>query len=130
MLRYGTLQGSNSPAKWLCNTVVTGSRYFCYHAPVLHWFCVAIGSIVVQVKRDSVDLVTEDYDITPQWQIWPRPLKPLPTLLGFGLDALRSLLTFRTFFTTSWPWCLFVTLASGLSPQNLKKKKKKQETWF
>ena len=36
-----------SPAKWLRHKVVTGSRYCCY-APVLHWFCVVIGSIVVQ----------------------------------------------------------------------------------
>ena len=29
------------------HTVVTGLRY-CYYAPLLHWFCVVIGSIVVQ----------------------------------------------------------------------------------
>ena len=29
------------------HTVVTGSRYCCY-TPVLHWFGVVIGSIVVQ----------------------------------------------------------------------------------
>ena len=52
----------NLPAKWLRHTVVTGSHYCCY-APVLHWFCVVIGLIVVQDKRDPVDLVTEDYDI-------------------------------------------------------------------
>ena len=34
---------------------------------------------------------------------------------GFGLDALRVLWsTIRAFFTTSWPWCLVVTLPSGL----------------
>ena len=56
---------NNSPH----NTVVTGSHYCCY-APVLHCFCVVIGSIMVhkrQVKRDLVDLVMEDYDITLCW---------------------------------------------------------------
>ena len=28
----------------------------------------------------------------------------------FGYDALRPMSTFSVFFTTSWPWCLFVTL--------------------
>ena len=36
-----------STAKWWRHTIVTGSCYCCY-APVLHWFCVVIGSIVVQ----------------------------------------------------------------------------------
>ena len=41
--------------------------------------------------------------------------------LGFGLDALRPLSTCRAFFTTSWPWCPFVTLPSGFSaPQKTK----------
>ena len=35
-------------------------------------------------------------------------------LLGFGLDALRPLSTLRAFFTTSGPWCLFVTLPVAL----------------
>ena len=40
------------------------SNWFTLHAPVIHWFCVVIGSIVVQdrLKREPVDLVTEDYD--------------------------------------------------------------------
>ena len=52
--------------------------------------------------------------------------KPLPTLLGFGLDALRPLPAFRAFFTTIWPCSLFVTFPRDLSPpikntkQNLK----------
>ena len=35
-------------------------------------------------------------------------------LSGFVLDALRPLPTLRALFTTSWPWCLLVTLPSGL----------------
>ena len=38
--------------------------------------------------------------------------------LKFGYDALRPMSTFSAFFTTSWPWCLFVTLPSGLSATN------------
>ena len=33
----------------------------------------------------------------------------------FGYDALRPMSTFTVFFTTSWPWCLFVSLPNGLS---------------
>ena len=56
----------DSPAKWLGlrHTVVTGSRYCCY-APVLHWFCVVIDSIVVQDRQ------TEDYDATLRHWIEP-----------------------------------------------------------
>ena len=36
---------------------------------------------------------------------------------AYDLDALRPLSTFRAFFTTSWPLCLFVT---GTLPSDLK----------
>ena len=36
--------------KWLCNTVVTGSRYCC-HAHVYYCVCVVIGSITVHEKH-------------------------------------------------------------------------------
>ena len=36
-------------------------------------------------------------------------------LWGFGLDALRSLSTFRAFFTTNWPWCLLLLYPVALS---------------
>ena len=51
-----------SSAKWWRHTVVTGSRYCCY-APVLSWFCVVIGSIVVQdrYKHEPVDLTKMTY---------------------------------------------------------------------
>ena len=35
------------PSKVITSQVVTGSLYCCY-APELHWFCIVIGSIVVQ----------------------------------------------------------------------------------
>ena len=56
-------------------------------------------------------------------RISPRPPRPLPALYGLGHNALRLLSTFRAFFTTSWPWCLFVTLPSGLGAPNFQKTK-------
>ena len=45
------------------------------YAPVLHWYCVLICLIMAQdrKKRDLVDLVMEDYDITLCWQIFKIP---------------------------------------------------------
>ena len=37
---------------------------------------------------------------------------------GYMYDAPRPMSTFSVFFTTSWPWCLFVTLPNGLSAPN------------
>ena len=46
----------------------------------------------------------------------------------FGYDALRPMSTFSVFFTTSWPWCLFVTLPNGLSAPNFQNLK--FEAWL
>ena len=50
--RFGQLVAC-SPAKWLCHTVVTGSHCCCY-APVLHQFCVVIGTIEVQGRQSVI----------------------------------------------------------------------------
>ena len=52
----------------MTHTVVTGLRY-CYYAPVLHWFCDRIDCGSWQVKREPVNLVKEDYDISLCQQI-------------------------------------------------------------
>ena len=56
----GSNMVSNSPAKWWRHAVVTGSR--CCYVPLVHWFCVVIGLIVVQ-DRLSVKRLTW------QWRI-------------------------------------------------------------
>ena len=53
----------NFPAKCWRHTVATGSRYCCY-APVLHWFCIVIGSIVVQDSLKILFFCTLNHFVT------------------------------------------------------------------
>ena len=61
-LKHESSQIHQSPAKWLCHPVVTGSRYCCYAPLVL--CCDQFDRGSRQVKRDPVNLVTGDYDNT------------------------------------------------------------------
>ena len=105
---------SNSPAKWLFHTVVTGSHYCCY-ASLLNWFCVVITLVRLWFKTGkacssrsgncgllhNTSLANRSYQllvlIVPtspshplSWVIVHKPVRALQMLTGQKLWVTRS----------------------------------------
>ena len=77
-----------------------------------------IGSIVVQDKRDQVDLVTQDYDITLRMQIAP--------CLSIFCVSFWGYSRIMVYGNVSLERVIFHTKSLNVGPTFYKKKKKKK----